>query len=105
MTIALEAKQRLHAAAEETHVKQLVALIKRTLATYTFVTSDGKKVKGATVADVKDVLKSDALFRKVTPGLTLQLLLRKEGLNVITLHGKRDGRGKEIEFWTVKVLT
>lgn len=68
---------------------------------HSFTLNDGTTVKGATVLDLKEGFKTTK-FKKIPFGTTTQHLLRKEGMHVVVAKGKRNGRGKEISFWTIK---
>ncbi|MNG41437.1 hypothetical protein D3C84_1306290 [compost metagenome] len=54
-----------------------------------------------TALDINEELRYDKEFSKARTSVQLQMLLRKEGLNVQVRDGKREGRGKSLKVWTV----
>lgn len=81
---------------EQRFVKEMKKILSQG---YDFVTSSGRKYKGMTGADINEELKGHAEFGKMRTSTQLQMMLRREGLNVMVSRGQREGRGKEIYFW------
>ena len=88
--------------APDTREQRLVDTMRKLLKEgYSFTDSKGKTFKGLTALDLNEQLRYDKEFSKVRTSTTLQMLLRKEGLNVQVHDGKREGRGKMLKVWTV----
>lgn len=81
---------------EQRFVKEMKKILSQG---YDFVTASGRKYKGMTGADINEELKGHAEFGKMRTSTQLQMMLRREGLNVMVSRGQREGRGKEIQFW------
>lgn len=66
-----------------------------------FTDMSGKVVKGATWDQVRDAMKASGIRLPSTPVQAMAALRQSTGLDIISVDGKRNGKGRQIKFWTV----
>lgn len=67
---------------------------------HAFVTGNGDKIKGATFDDLRDSAKLDGVKLPGSPSAALAAI-KKQGVDLKVSTGKRNGRGKEVQFYHV----